>query len=229
MEKPEITTIPVNNFNVWQSSEDPNFTKISHESNIPTHWLSYQTVLEGPNRDSIIKPINLYVQRLVPPPKLVSIENNIVRLRQGNHAEIFLLEEDDGTLYNVDRPWQRQYYQTKPRSELASEDCFLETYKFYVPWFIDENVTVSFESPEAESPFVIYPQVERYFSVPLHVRNVEPKFVPFHFRKTGSHMVTSVFGKIPRQSPMFDMVFSATDIMIDRIKEFYEKENSKDN
>lgn len=228
MEKPEITTIPVDNFNVWQKSEDPNFTQLSHASNIPSHWLSYQSIVSGPNRDSIIKPINLYVQRLVPPPKLISIIDNTVRLRQGNHAEIFLLE-DEGSLYNVDRPWQRQYYNTKSRADSAPEKCFPETYKLYVPWFIDENVTVSFESPEVESPITIYPETGRYYSVPLHVLNVEPKFVTFHFNRTGSHMVSEVFGKIPRQSPMFDMVFTATDIMIDRIKEFYEKEKAADN
>lgn len=229
MDKPEITTIPVNNFNIWQTSIDPNFTEISHNSNIPMHWLSYQEIIAGPNRDSIIKPINLYVQRLVPPPKLISIIDNVVRLRQGNHAEIFLLEQDDGSLYNVDRPWQRQYYKTEQRDARLSEECFPETYKFYVPWFIDENVTVRFESPDVESPFAIYPQTDRYYLTPLYVRNVEPMFVPFHFKKIGSHMVSEKFGKIPRQSPMFDMVFSATDIMIDRIKEFYEKQQAKDN
>jgi hypothetical protein len=112
MNKPEITTKEINNFDIWYETKDPNFTQISHASNIPHHWLSYQTVLSGQYSNSIIKPTNLYVQRLVPPPKLISITDNIVRLRQGNHAEFFLLEQHDGSFYNIDRPWLRQYYNT---------------------------------------------------------------------------------------------------------------------
>ena len=218
-----MTTKEVDNFNIWQNSIDPNFTEISRLSNIPGHWLSYGTVLAGPNRSSIIKPINLYVQKLVPPPKLISIEDNIVRLRQGNHAEIFLLENDDKSFYNVDRPWIRQYYNTDQSQYSPPDDCFDATYKFYVPWIIDENVLVKIEQPEEESPFIIYPQTINYHVIPQQTRNVEPAFVPFHFKKIGKHMLTEKFGKIQRQSPMFDMVFAVTDIMLDRIKEFYEK------
>lgn len=229
MNKPEITTIEINNFNIWYETSDPNFTEISHASNIPRHWLSYQTVLAGPHKDSIIKPTNLYVQRLVPPPTLISIENNVVRLRQGNHAEIFLLEKEDGTFYNMDRPWQRQYYNTDQSRYSTPEGCFPTAFKFYIPWFIDDNVSVSIEAPDEDTPFVIYPQQINYYSVPNVVQNIEPHFVPFHFKKIGSHMVEDGFGKIPRQSPMFDIVFAANDIMIDRVRKFYEKQESADN
>lgn len=223
MDKPQITTKEIDNFKIWYDTEDPNFTEISSRSNVPMHWLAYQEVLRGKYSDSIIKPTNLYVQRLVPPPKLVSITDNIVRLRQGNHAEMFLLEED-GNFTHRDRPWIRQYYNTDQSKYVTPDNCFDGAFKFYVPWFIDENVSISFETPDAESPFVIYPQKVNYYKVPDMVQNVEPVFIPFHFKKTGNHMVDNRFGKIPRQSPMFDMVFSATDIMINRIKDFYEKE-----
>jgi hypothetical protein len=42
-------------------------------------------------------------------------------------------------------------------------------------------------------------------------------------------MVTEKFGKIQRQSAMFDMVFSATDIIIEKIKDFYEKKEPEHN
>ena len=223
MDKPQIITKDIDNFKIWYDTEDPNFTEISARSNIPEHWLSYQEVLKGKYSESIIKPTNLYVQRLVPPPELISITDNIVRLRQGNHAEFFLLEED-GVFTHRDRPWMRQYYNTDQSGYVVPEDCFEGTFKFYVPWFIDENVSVRFESPDVESPFVIYPRGTNYYRVPSLVQNVEPAFIPFHFKKTGKHMVSDNFGKIPRQSPMFDIVFTATDIMINRIKDFYEKE-----
>lgn len=223
MEKPVILTKPINNFDIWYDTNDPNFTDISHRSNLPRHWLSYQTILSGPNKDSIIKPINLYVEKLYPPPKLISIDNNIVRLRQGTHAEIFLLDKDSGEFFHMDRPWQRQYYNTDQSKYQVPGDCFNGTFKFYVPWFIDDNVRMSIEQVP-DSPFAIYPMSFNYYEVPKQVQNVEPFFIPFHFKKVGSHMVTDIYGKVPRQSPMFDMVFSATDIMIDRVRKFYEKE-----
>lgn len=229
MDKPAITTREINNFNVWYETSDPNFTAISQASNIPVHWLSYQTVLSGPYRESIIKPTNLYVQRLVPPPQLVSITDKTVRLRQLNHAEIFLLEKNDGTFYNMDRPWMRQYYNTDQSRQTTPDGCFDKAFKFYVPWFIDDNVSVRIEPPETKSPFVIEPQQINYYASRADAEYVEPAFVPFYFKKDGNHMVKDGFGKIPRQSAMFDMVFTANDIMIDKVRNFYEKEKSEDN
>lgn len=222
MEKPPITTKEFYNFNIWYETNDPNFNYLCQQSGVPAHWTSYQVILNGPNKDSIIKPINLYAQKLIPPPKLISIDNNTVRLRQGNHAEFFLLEKDNGEFYNVDRPWIRQYYNTEDQVPYIPDDCFPGTFKLYMPWFIDENVSISIEQVE-DSPITIYPKTFNYYKVPKHVNNVEPQFIAFHFKKRGSHMSSNSFGKIKRQSPMFDMVFPATDIMINRIREFYEK------
>jgi hypothetical protein len=228
MEKPTISTRQINNFNIWYETEDPDFIDISIKSNIPKGWLSYQSILSGPNKDSIIKPINRYVERLVPAPSLVSIDNNIVRLRQGNHAEIFLLERDDGSFYNVDRPWMRQYYNTDQADYNTPEDCFPGAYKFYTPWILDESISISIE-PVENSPFYVYPQTVDCKVIPNSLEYLYPFFVPFHFKKVGSHMVTDQFGKIQRQSSMFDMVFSATDIIIEKIKDFYETKEPEHN
>lgn len=228
MEKPIISTKQINNFNIWYETEDPDFIDISIRSNIPRGWLSYQVILAGTNRDSIIKPINRYVERLVPVPELVSIENNVVRLRQGNHAEIFLLEKDDGSFYNVDRPWMRQYYNTSQSGYNTPDDCFPGAYKLYIPWILDEQVSVSIE-PVKDSPFHIYPQIVSCHPVQNDIEYLYPFFVSFHFKKVGDHMVTEKFGKIQRQSAMFDIVFSATDIIIEKIKDFYEKKEPEHN
>lgn len=228
MEKPTISTKEINNFNIWYDTEDPNFIDISIRSNIPRNWLSYQAIVHGPNKDSILKPINRYVERLVPAPKLVSIENNIVRLRQGNHAEIFLLEKDDGSFYNVDRPWMRQYYNTDQSGYSTPEECFPGAYKFYTPWVLDEDISVNIE-PVTNSPFFTHPQTIACKSIPNNTQFLNPFFVPFHFKKIGDHMVTDKFGKIQRQAAMFDMVFAATDIIIEKIGNFYEKKESEHN
>ncbi len=222
MDRPDITTIEINNFDIWYETQDPNFTDISRRSNIPNHWLSYQEILAGPYSKSVIKPINRYVQRLVPPPTLVEISNGEIRLRQGNHAEFFLLENNDGSFTHRDRPWQRQYYNTSQEGLKAPQGSFETAFKFYVPWFIDDNVHVRVEQVPG-SPFTIIPTEFNYYSVPAYVQNIEPKFVTFFFNRIGSHMATEKFGKIPKQSPMFDMVFSANDILIDKVRNFYEE------
>jgi len=208
------------NFNLWYDTYDPNFIQISHDSNIPEKWIRYQSISRDKYNDSIIKPINRYVEFLYPRPELISIEGSQVRLRQKTHADIFLLENKAG-FRNVDRPHMRQYYQTK-KSYPLREDLFEPAFVFYVPWFIDGGATVKFENIE-DSPFLVYESSFTYAAISNTTDYVEPHFVPFRFKRSGKHMVNNNFGKIKRQSPMFDMVFDSSAIMIERIKDFYEK------
>jgi len=206
-------------FNVWQTSIDPKFLDLSVKSKIPGKWLSYGGI---EYEDSPIKPINRYVENLYPMPELIGIDNNIVTLRQRNHAEIFLLENSHG-FRNIDRPHMRQYYQTSMTFP-GDPECFDPAYTFYTPWVIDANVLVNFVQPAESGPFTIYPVTKRLAQFPDIVNFVEPEFVPFRFKRVGSHMVSSEFGKIKIGSPMFDMVFQADDILVEKIREFYEQD-----
>lgn len=224
MQEPEMLTNQKYNFHIWQETWDPIFSDINEKSRVNINWLTYSKIIQSEYKDLIIKPINNYVRNLYPAPKLVSIDNNIVRLRQGNHAEFFLLVKNNGKFFNLDRPWMRQYYQTKDIFDLP-DTCFNSFYKFYVPWFIDENINVRFERPNVDSPFYINPSEHQYTKTSGDEKYIEPAFVTFAFKSAGSHMLTDSFGKIKRQQPMFDIVFEANDIIIERIKEFYEKYN----
>jgi hypothetical protein len=210
------------NFTVWDETFDPDFIKISQQSLIPDKWLNYQAIDHDKYNNSIIKPVNRYVQNLYPKPELVSIADTEIRLRQRNHAEIFLLEKEN-KLRSLDRPHMRQYYQTKIVYPLR-EDCFEPTYLFYVPWFIDENVRVRFEQPLEETPIEAYPTVYSYEKVPREARYVEPRFVPFKIKRFGPHMKDENFGKVPLKSAIFDIVLESSDILINRIREFYEQD-----
>ena len=209
-------------YNIWYKTKDPNFIDINRNSRIPDKWLNYSSIRRSDYSDSFIKPINPYVLALVPPPKLIGINNNIVRLRQGNHAEFFLLKEKNGMLKHIDRPWMRQYYNTNLLLN-NSEDCFNETFKFYVPWYVDDNIEIKYEKPNVESPFVIDEIVVKHKKIDIDNNYIEPDFIPFKFKNKGSHMEDLDFGKIKRQSPMFDIIFEASGIMLQRVKEFYEK------
>jgi hypothetical protein len=209
-------------FNIWNKTQDPNFIDISLGSRIPYKWLAYSYVKNGKYSNSIIKPINSYVENLYPFPDLIDISNNTVRLRQRNHAEIALIKNEDVEFRDIDRPWMRQYYNSSKKHEVP-KDCFPKTYLFYTPWIIDEDIIVNIEKPKEDSPFHIYPKQINMKKISINQEFVEPEFVDFNFKSVGTHMKTEIYGKIPRQSAMFDIVFEASGIMIERVKDFYEQ------
>jgi len=208
------------NFNIWYESYDPNFIDINKKSLVPEKWLSYQKINHDKFANSILKPINRYVEALYPAPELVSIIENQVTLRQKTHAGIFLLN-DSGSFYNVDRPHMRQYYQTKINHSFDS-DCFDKPYVFYVPWAIDADVEVKIKQPNTESPFKIKESAVSYKKINQSTLYLEPNFVSFKFKRIGAHMINQDFGKIKPGAPMFDITLSLSDILVERMREFYE-------
>jgi hypothetical protein len=95
-------------------------------------------------------------------------------------------------------------------------------YRFYTPWFFDldrpyEIVPVEDE----ETPFVIQgsevPPIETNASI------IEPHFVNFLFKKTGSHMLNPSHGKISIGTPMYDMKIKMDRSEVDLLNNFYSK------
>lgn len=204
----------------WYKSLDPNFLDICLKSRATSNWISYQRVLNGKFGNDILKPINNYASVLIPPPRLVSIVDNTVTLRYYTFADIYL-QFRDGELYNVDRPWIRQYYMTA--TDLPAEaDADSKTYKFYTPWFLDANIEVSYSGVEG-SAFQVHSIVDRWYPVPKYVEFAHPHFVPFNFRVVGDHMRDSSYGVIDQPHPMFDVTFTGDDIILSKIEEFYAK------
>lgn len=221
-DKPQMFSNFEKDFDIWYKSKNQSFLYITKRSCPFPSWYSYEKVKNNNfYKNSPIKPINNYVMNLYPPPKLVHIKDNRVRLRQGNHAEIFLLVKEDGSFYNLDRPWIRQYY-LSDKDYSQDKSCFEGIFRFYVPWVLDFNVTARILKPEEESPFLIYEDVINFSQIPTNTLEIEPPFVNFHFKKEGAHMIDRDFAKIKRQSPMYDIEFELNDIMLlNRIKEFY--------
>ena len=223
MEKPvEILHKQDFEFDIWYEYPDPNFIDISKRSRLPEKWISFQKVVAGEYKNSIIKPINRYVEKLYQPPILIGISGNTVSLQQQNHAEFFMLESEPGKWYTLDRPWMRQYY--KSNDEYPSEEnCVDQLFKFYVPWFIDEDVSVKITQAD-NSPFLVYPTDVTFSKVQEDLEYFEPPMVPFRFRTTGDHMEYDNFGRILRYSPMFNITFDASDIIVERVRKFYEQD-----
>lgn len=220
-------------FFIWHKSKSESFLWINKRSRVPSRWLSYAEGIKGKDSD-IVKPINLYVDRLYPKPKLISIDNNIVTIQQTNHAEIFLvsspeiintMERDEPykerIMWNLDRPWIRQYYLSDREDFSDSTICFDQTFRFYVPWIIDEDISVKIKQPE-DSPFLILEDTVNFKKILDNTQQIDPPFVHFQFKKIGNHMIDQDYGKISRFSPMYNMVFEASDIMVKEIRRFYE-------
>lgn len=116
----------------------------------------------------------------------------------------------------------RQFYQSA-KAQTLKENCFSETYVAYVPWFIDENVLVLIRAVEG-SPFAVDDKTDMYQRIPTAARYIEPMMVPFRFKNLGDHMEENHFGKIKRNTPMFDIIFRADDTIIERVRKFYEQD-----
>jgi len=220
-----VANVPTSHdFEIWDNSYSPDFLDINLNSRVPEKWMNFYYVLADEKYSNrIIKPINGYAKNFGVMPELVSINNNIVKLRQYNHAEIFLLVENS-KVTTMDRPWVRQYYRSSEALE-CPQGCFPDQYAFYMPWKIDEDLEILVTSSGDNSPVHVFDKkiintkidsVSRYVSSPL---------IPFYFKSSGEHMVNPEYGRIKLGSPIFDIVFEANDELIEKIKAIYGKEN----
>jgi hypothetical protein len=223
MDKPDILNNTDYDFGIWKSTYDPAFVEISLKSRIPEKWLGFQQVVSLEKyKSSLIKPINRYAEALYPAPKLISIDDNFITLRQYSHAEIFILVNNEGRKF-LDRPWMRQFYKSAYVADLDAE-CFDDTFVAYTPWVIDSKCEVRFTVPSEDSAFKIFETTRHCVEIPIETKYLEPFMIPFRFKKEGSHMADSEFGKVKRLSPVYDMVIPRNAIIDLGIKEFYAKD-----
>jgi hypothetical protein len=204
---------------IWDKSPDPNFLEICHKSLVPMDWTSFEKI-DTQFDESILKPINKYVQYLYPPPDLVSISETEIVLRQRTHADIYILNNSNSGFFNIDRPWIRQYYKTN-MSFPDIEDCFSqEAYKFYVPWVIDTTTDVTYRAVPG-SAIVAHGFRSNFNGIPDGLKAINPPMVPCYFKRVGKHMKDPELGIIKRGEPIFDMVIPSTDIIESRVRSFY--------
>jgi hypothetical protein len=207
-------------FNIWYKSFNESFLYINERSNIRPDWLDYSEILKTEYSNSIIKPINKYFYKLCPPPKLISIDKNIITLCQENFAEVFLLKKTESeSLRAIEKIHMRQFYLSK--KEDAVDGCFLNNFRWAMPWFIDaDDIKIKISSIK-NSPFYFYDYT--YISKKNHKDRMDPIMLDFKFKNVGSHMIDEEYGRIKRNSPAYLISFAANDIIIENIRSFYEK------
>jgi hypothetical protein len=204
-------------FFAWDNGAQKTFIDINNRSNVRHEWLAYEEVLKTEYKDSVIKPINKYMYKLSTPPKLISIENNVVTLCQENFAEIFLLEKND-KLMAIEKIHMRQFY-LSDKSNQDNSKCFNPVFRWAMTWFIDvEGLEVNI-SPVENSPF--YFHKTSYISTIETSTIIDPRMLFFQFKNTGPHIKNDEYGRIKRGRDAYLITFKASDEIIDRIKEFY--------
>ena len=189
------------------------------ESGLPDKWSKYNSK-EILNIKSILKPINNYVLNLYPKPKIINITNNIITFRQRTHAEIWVEERKDGTLYALDKCHQRQFYPSL--NNLENKDCFDPTYRFYIPWFINKNVSIAISRVEDE-PTPFYISEKNIIGKPLpHLSDYAySEFVDFKIKNTGEYYLKEKYAIISKSTAMYDMSVVLSDEEISQIKDYY--------
>ena len=203
----------------WINSENLSLPEILMQSGLPDKWSKHNSK-EILKISSILKPVNNYVLNLYPRPEIISIKNNKITFRQRTHAEIWVEERKDGTLYALDKCHQRQFYPSL--NNLENKECFDPTYKFYIPWFIDKNVSIQINSVEDEStPFYISEKNIIGKPLPYLSEYAYSEFVDFKIKNTGEYHLKEKYAIISKNTAMYDMSVVLSDEEILQIKDYY--------
>jgi len=187
----------------WLNSEELSFSEITRESRIPDRWRRFD-MIDDRYKVLLLKPINTYVSELYPRPEIVFMDkiSGRVTLRQKTHAEIWVSPSEEN-LYALDKTWQRQFYPSS--NKYTRDNCFIATYKFYVPWVIDSDIKATVSSVD-NSPFSVENQKINFNSLD-GLTLVDTNFVDFKIKIDGSHMANSKYGIIDIGTPMYDFTF----------------------
>ena len=216
---------PEFNFNLWEEVYDPQFIEMCRQSRVPEKWLVAKNI-SSKYKDSIIKPVNEYLEYMSFPPSLVSIVDNTVTLQYQLFADIYLRREKNKEYYHSERPWIRQYYKTTESWDGGNLKT-TPAYKTFTSWIIDANITAKVYEAE-NSVFEVPDLAISFYQIPDWDRYIVPQFVPFKFKLEGSHMKDEGrYGEIYRGSPAFNIEFEASDIIVERVRKFYEEQEKQ--
>jgi len=203
----------------WINSENLSFSNIVRQSKIPDHWARYDSEYVK-NIKSVLKPVNKYVFSLYPRPEILNINNNLVTFRQRTHAEIWIEDKGNNVLYATDKCHQRQFYPSE--NNIHIDQCFLATYRFYVPWFINKDVDISID-PVQDEPTPFYAN-KKMFTRNITDRStpyVDTEFIDFKIKNSGQYSLKENYGIINKNTAMYDMSVFLSDQEISTLKEDY--------
>jgi hypothetical protein len=216
---------PDYNYNVWEETYDPDFIDMCKRSRLPEKWINSHNI-DPKYKDSIIKPINQYLEYMSSPPKLISIVGNTVTLQYQNFADIYIKRRRNGKYYHSERPWLRQYYRSLDNWE-SDRGLTTDAHKMITTWIVDADVVARVYEPE-NSPLEVPESTLSFYKTNSSSVYFNPQFVSFKFKLYGNHMKDGGrYGELLKKSPLFNIEFQASDIIIERVRKFYEEEQDK--
>lgn len=187
----------------WLGSANLPFSKILTESRVPEVWARYN-LRHLDSIKSVLKPVNKYVLSLYPRPEIINISSGVVTFRQRTHAEIWVEERSDKTLYALDKCHQRQFYPSI--NVMKSTQCFIPTYRFYIPWFINKSTEITIDNVnDEETPFYINKKIFIAKEVDRLTSYVDTEFVDFKIKNTDEFFLKEKYKIINKNTAMYDM------------------------
>jgi hypothetical protein len=204
----------------WTECSNLSFEELVIESKVPAKWARFD-IISKQVLDDILIPVNGYVLNLYPKPDIVSINGNLVQLRQKTHAEIWVKPEDDNLLYALDKCHQRQFYPSN--AKMKDQNCFSPTYKFYMPWVFSEDAELFISAVAGdESPFKIQERQLKNNKVDRKSRYINTDFINFKIKKNNKYMLSEKYGIIDIGAPMYDIFVKLKKEEISRLIKQYE-------
>jgi hypothetical protein len=199
----------------WLNSENLSFSSILSQSKMPDHWARYISD-HSKNINSLLTPVNKYVFSLYPRPKVLKINNGVVTFRQKTHAEIWIEEKNKNVLYALDKCHQRQFYPST--NSIDSQECFIPTYRFYIPWFINKGVEVRIDPVvDEDTPFYVNKKIFIGTQIESSTVYADTEFIDFKIKNTGKYFLKEGYGIISKNTPMYDMSVVLNNEEIERI------------
>jgi hypothetical protein len=206
----------------WVNSENKTFTQLCIDNHLLYNkWKDPKFIKDTEYKDNVLKPVNNYVIYFYSKPNLI-VSDKHTKLRQHTHAEIWVEPKKIG-LYALDKTWQRQFYPSKNTYDIEA-DCFDAVYKFYVPWIIDQDVSLSIMGIE-DSPFKILTDRVVFKKDEYLKENFNGYWIDFCIKKNGKHMkkyYEEDYGVIEISTPAYDILID-NDEILKRILCEYEK------
>lgn len=212
----------MNDSKSWIDMQNSNFIDIINKSNIQfDDWKNFQYVLSGEHKNSLLKPVNNYVNYFGIKPDIVKIKNGHYSIRYRSYSEIFLYLKKDNSLYAVEKSWLRQFYLSPNLyEELPDNVLSKNVYRFFIPWFLDQDIEYSIKQSESNSVKIIESKGQ------FNKSNIETDikdtgFVDFYFTNSKEHMINKNLGLIKRGTPLYEIHLFPDSSLSDIIESNY--------
>ena len=198
----------------WLKMQNIDFKSICNISNIPRMWQENDYISNN------LMPVNNYVKIFGNPPKVKDIQSDKITIVQKTYSDIYIQKNEIET-YAIERSWQRQFYPSSNKYPLDNINFFTDkTYKFYMPWIINNNINYKI-SLNNKNDFFYVPEQIGCFNYTDN--NINVPFIDFYFTKNKNYVEKDNYIIIPSESNMYNLEIYMNNNLIKDLLKFYEK------